>query len=113
MSLVHLKAELIKKEDLSADYSIKSCDFCEKMTWQEIGILKIDRVLKSYDFFLVKPFDNLPFIPPSFYSLEKEEQEVILKSEYQNHSYGAWSMTIDHWANKILKLETFPETFPL
>ncbi len=112
MSLVHLKAKQIENDNFVVTYSIESIDFNERMDWEEIGRLKIDKETKKYEFVSTGSCKDIKFVPIFLYDLDENQQKVLLKSKFKDYCCGAWSLRVHHWANTFINKNHFPETYP-
>lgn len=112
MSFVHVRLTQEKQDDSIVEYLVESFDFNEQREWEKIGTILINKQTKSYEFEPSDVWKDYKIIPPSIFGIEESEREKIIKSEYHNYGWGAWSMLIHHWASSFIKSGSFPKYHP-
>lgn len=112
MSLCHLRLIQTTEDSSEAAYRVESPDFDEGKEWKEIGQLRIQKTLGSYEFSPTGPWLNHRVIPPWVFGLSEDAREKLLQADYNKHGCGAWTMTIHHYASTFLKEKSYPPKHP-
>lgn len=113
MSLIHIRLNRIFNNDETVSYRVESFDFSSSKRWEELGLLHISKVRKTYRFVASQLAESNKLIPPELYLLSEEEKQRELDEKYSDYGCGAWSICINHWANTLIKSNKFPEKYPI
>lgn len=79
MSRVHLLFINLGDTDTSINYRIETPDFNDEEILEEIDLIKIDRINKTYEFTPTNIWINYHFTPPWFFGLANKEQKQLLE----------------------------------
>ncbi|MFB2834204.1 hypothetical protein [Floridanema evergladense] len=112
MTFVHVRLTQEKQDDLIVEYLVESFDFNQQKEWEKIGKILINKQTKSYEFEPSDIWNAHKIIPPSIFDIEEPTREKIIKSQYNDYGWGAWSMLIHHWASSFIKRGSFPQHHP-
>lgn len=112
MSFCHVRCVLQSKLNAIASYSVQSVDFHQDRKWHEIGTLRLNKTAQSYIFEQADILASINFLPPHFYALDEFDRSSLLETEFKDYGWGAWSMTIHHYAQLLMDQSDFPEVIP-
>ncbi len=112
MSLTHIRLNQISNSNDIAVYKVESIDFSEERIWQEIGVLRIFKLKKDYEFVGSKLAEDNKLIPPELYKFSEEDRKKMIETTYHNYGRSAWSMCIHHWAGSLIKNDNYPKGYP-
>jgi hypothetical protein len=112
MSLSHVRLVRSTKGSDEVDYKVQSTDFDTEGKWADIGRLKLLVKTDDYLFEALLPISARKFLPPSIYKLPEAERQRLLATDFKDFGWGAWAMTIHHYAVTLLRNGEFPEHHP-
>jgi len=88
LSRTHLLFVNLGDTGTSINYRIETPDFNDEGKLEEIGLIKIDRINKTYEFTPTNIWINYRFIPPWFFDLADEEQKQLLETKFKGYEAG-------------------------
>lgn len=112
MSLSHVRLMRSARSGDEIEYKVQSPDFDTEGKWADIGRLKLIVKANDYVFEPFLPITARKFLPPSIYKLPEAERQRLLATEFKDFGWGAWAMTIHHYAVTLLRSGEFPEHHP-
>ncbi len=108
MSRVHLLFINLGDTGTSINYRIETPDFNDEGKLEEIGLIKIDRINKTYEFTPTNIWINYRFIPPWFFGLANEEQKQLLETKFKGYEAGGWTASIHRRVIEMIENNKFP-----
>lgn len=112
MSLSHVRLLRTAISKDQVNYKVQSPDFGVEGQWADIGNLKLAIPENDYKFEPFLPISAKKFLPPHIYRLPDAERQRLLATEFKDFGWGAWAMTIHHYAETLLRDGAFPERHP-
>jgi hypothetical protein len=112
MSLSHVRLLRVSTSNDVVEYKVQSPDFDSGGLWRDIGRLKLIVSAVDYEFEPSLPISVRRFLPPHIYKLPEGERQRLLEGELKDFGWGAWAMTIHHYAQTLLHRGEFPEHHP-
>jgi hypothetical protein len=112
MSLSHVRLLRLGTASDVIEYKVESPDFESSGHWTDIGRLKLIVSAADYEFEPFLPTRVKKMLPPHIYKLPAAERQRLLESEFKDFGWGAWAMTIHHYAQALLRGGEFPEYHP-
>lgn len=112
MSLSHVRLLRVDKGSDVIEYNVQSPDFQSSGEWTSIGRLRLIVSAADYEFEPFLPTRAKKMLPPYIYKLSEGERRRLLESDFKNFGWGAWAMTIHHYAQTLLDRGEFPEHHP-
>ena len=112
MSLSHVRLLRVATSGDVVEYNVQSPDFDGSGIWKDIGRLKLIVAAADYEFEPFLPTSVRKLLPPHIYKLPEPERQRLLEGEFKDFGWGAWAMTIHHYAQTLLHGGEFPEHHP-
>jgi hypothetical protein len=112
MSLAHVRLVKVAESSDVVEYKVQSPDFDSSGKWADIGRLRLFASAAEYEFDPFLPTSVQKLLPPSIYKLSEAERQRLLDGEFKDFGWGAWAMTIHHYAETLLRNGKFPERHP-
>ncbi|WP_145956242.1 hypothetical protein [Nitrosomonas ureae] len=91
------------------NYRIVTPDFNDEGTLEEIGQIKIDRILHTYEFTPTNIWINYHFIPPWVFGRSIDEQQQLLDTKFKGYEAGGWTASIHRRVIEMIENNRFPQ----
>jgi hypothetical protein len=107
MSILHIKIEMINRNNNFVEYKIISPDFNNEFKDENFGIIVINLLENTYIHKENELWIKNKIYPLSLFELEADEREEIIKEKYSAYGSGIWAMKIFNYIKECLAKNEF------